>query len=770
MLEQILAKFGDIQKKYPVLIILLVLTVSLFFGYYALRLETDSSFDVMFRDDSQAQMLKRLIDTEFGGTDVMFVLMKVNAETDDKTRIQDIRHPDVIKATADLTNSLKSETFVASAFSLSDLFYMIYGRLPATLEESKQMIDNMPEEIKSTYLPRFLSKDFIYQNVMISVSVQDTPGYVQLIEDNVREKIEQTPFPMGVTAQLTGMPVLMNRILNYLINDNLRTIVMALVGVFVVLWIYFRSWKIALFSIIPTTLTLVWLAGTMYLNDIRITVMTASVGAMIIGISVDYAIHLTHRYHENIKNGHEDATKDTVKGIGTALFASVMTTLAGFLAMLLGVSPNSQVQGTVLSYGVAFAFIISITILPPLMRLQRKFIYSKLDETLFKLGGNSRKGQSKKKSFIDSFLSYIAAVQVKAPVRVLIGAVIFTVLVIPGFTLVYLDTDGENWVPEGDDIVEGLNDVGYNFGGTSSMNLLFVLEGSTVGVYDEFAVHDLRDPRVIGPMDSLDSVITDLTWVDSVDSPTSLIRRYNNGRVPQDEHEIVNIISENADIRGNFNDDYSIAKYTLNFDLIDRDDYYELLKEVEGINFPKEVQIIPQGSIPEDIEFEQTMGNDTMLTTTIGFLLVILIASLFYKSIVNGLLAFIPIVFAIIWTVGMMGYIDLPFTVLTTGMLAILMGMGIDFSIHLMHSIKEKMEEHKNLEDAVPRALMSTGQAISVTTITTVVGFMALSFATLVNTMRLGWTLALGIGATFFACIVIVPAVLVIKYKNGDKK
>ena len=67
---------------------------------------------------------------------------------------------------------------------------------------------------------------------------------------------------------------------------------------------------------------------------------------------------------------------------------------------------------------------------------------------------------------------------------------------------------------------------------------------------------------------------------------------------------------------------------------------------------------------------------------------------------------------------------------------------------------------------------MSTGQAISVTTITTVIGFMALSFATLVNTMRLGWTLAVGIGATFFSCMLIVPAVLAIKYrtkKEGSK-
>ena len=134
----------------------------------------------------------------------------------------------------------------------------------------------------------------------------------------------------------------------------MNTIILAIIGVMLVLWIYFKSIKIAIISSIPTIFTLIWLAGTMHLMDIRITVMTASIGAMMIGLSVDYAIHLTHRYHKEIKDGRENALKSTVVGVGSALFASVITTMAGFLAMLLGVSPNSQTQGFVLAIGVKF--------------------------------------------------------------------------------------------------------------------------------------------------------------------------------------------------------------------------------------------------------------------------------------------------------------------------------------------------------------------------------------------------------------------------------
>ncbi len=765
VLKRLLRKLADFQKKYPLLTILFVLMITTFFLYYAARIETDSNFDVMYRSDSESMILTRLLDNEFGGTDTMFVLAKIDPEINDKLRTQDIRHPDVIRAMKALQQSLETETFVASTISLADLLEYAYGKLPTTLEESKEMITNLPKPIKESYLNRFLSKDLTYQNLMISASIESTPGTMKKIENNIKEKIEQTPFPIGVKAELTGMPVLYNVILTYLIDDNIKTIFLAILGVFLVLWFYFRSWKIALLSSIPTIFTLIWLSGTMYLLSIRITVITASIGAMMIGMSVDYAIHLTHRYHENVKEGHKEASKDTVTSVGSALFASVITTMAGFLAMTLGISPNSVTQGTVLAIGIVYAFIISIVLLPPLMILQRKYLYSRLDEAIFTIVG--KKDLSTKKSIIDRFLYFIARIQAKRPVFVLIAVIIITVLILPGFGLVYMDTDGENWIPDGDDVFEGYMNIANNFGGVESMNLIFMLDQKE---YDPNAVHDLRDPRFLLPLSQLDNLVEDLQWVNSVDSPSIWIKQNNNGRVPQNIDDIKEIIEYDPNARGRFNKDYSIALFTPRADSIDREEYYALMEELDGVTFPEEITITPQGSVPEDIEFEQLMANDTIKTASIGFLLIVVLASLFYASIIAGLTAFFPIVFAILWTVGVMGYIDLPFTVLTTGMLAILMGMGIDFSIHLIHGIKEKIKKYDDLTKAIPEAVVSTGQAISTTTITTVIGFMALSFATLVNTMRLGWTLALGILCTFFASILIVPAAMAIQYKLKKKK
>jgi len=757
-----MGKLARLQQKYPLLIVLILLTVSAFFGYYAVRIETDSSFKVLFNKDSETIKLQELLSNTYGSTDTLFVLAQLDPDSNEKSGIKDIRDPSVMLAMKELARSLEEESSVESTSSLADILLMFYGRLPSDLAESKEMISGLPEFVRESYLGAFLSEDLTSQNMLVSVDIASKPGSVAKIEDIVNDKITETPFPLGVKATLTGLPVLINRLMNFIINDNIKTIFLAIAGVFLILWFYFRSYKIAFFSIIPVVLTLVWLSGTMYLLNIRITVMIASVGAMIIGMSVDYAIHLTHAYHEKVKEGEQKAAIRSVRSVGPALFASVVTTIVGFLALVLGATPNSQTQGTVLAFGIAYAFIITIIGLPALMVLQRKYVYTKLDEVVFRIRG--KQDVQKKKSIIDRFLYYIARWQARSPVLVILFVVLITLLIIPGFGLVYLDTDDDGWVPDEDPVVQNLVELELQFGGTESMNILFQID-SSAGDFDAGAITDLRDPRVMIPMSRMDRVIEDIDWIDVVESPTNDIRQINNNKVPQELDVIKNLFEDNPGLSEKYSEDYSLAKVTLRFDTIDRPEFFDLMREVESVSFPKEVKIIPQGGVPEDIELETMLGSDTMRTTGMGFVFVIVVASTLYASIIAGILAFMPIIIAVIWTVGMMGYINLPFTVLTTGMLAILMGLGIDFSIHLMHSIKEKMREFKDIHLALPEALLSTGQAISITTITTVFGFMVLTFATLTNTKRLGWTLALGILATFFACILIVPAVMALQYK-----
>ncbi len=760
VLKRSLEKAADLQERYPVLWLLGVLTITLFLSYYAVRIGTDSNFDTLYREDSDTRILGRLVSDEFGQSDRLFILIEIDESINDVTAVRDIREPSVLSATEDLARSIRAESSVSDVLCIADVLRARYGRLPETLEESKEMLALLGDTSS------LVSQDYRLLNMIVTVNVETQPGALENLEDAINERIINAPKINGMKTTLTGLPTLLNRIMNLLINDNISTIGIALFFVLIVLSISFRSVRIGIVSVLPVVLVLIWLAGTMSLLGIRITMMIASVGAMMVGLGVDYAIHMTHGYNHAVRRGERNPTHYTVVAVGSALFASFLTTVAGFLAMTAGGSPLSVTQGIVLALGITYAFITSILVLPAILVLQRKLVYSRLDEAIFTIRGEQK---TRSNQMLKRVLTWLAVLITRRPYHVLVTVIALTVIAIPGLGLVRMDTSNDNWLPKNDPVWESLDKVGYNFGGVDSQNFLVMIDKNTES--GEQAVTDLRDPRVLQSVADIDATLERLKYIDSVDSPADTIKNINEGRIPQTFEQVQRIMAEHPETKQMYNRDYSIMLVALRSNTFtDREQYYEVLGEIEGIRLPTGVTIIPQGGFAEDIELDKTINDSMMLTTLLGFALVFIIASLFFRSIVRGLLAFVPIFFAIAWTIGTMGYVNLPFTVLTTGMLAILMGAGIDYSIHIMHSTERSIKEGMKPNEALRRTITTIGESLFLSTITTMIGFLALTLASLLATKRLGLTLTLGMMFTFFSCVLIVPAILSIVYKTHKVK
>jgi predicted RND superfamily exporter protein len=113
-------------------------------------------------------------------------------------------------------------------------------------------------------------------------------------------------------------------------------------------------------------------------------------------------------------------------------------------------------------------------------------------------------------------------------------------------------------------------------------------------------------------------------------------------------------------------------------------------QEVGTVSFPDGVSVHLAGMGPMDAANREQMEAEMGFTTIAGFILVFVVASLFYRSALVGIIAITPIVLALVWTISTMGLIDLPFTALSVTIFTMVMGIGIDYSIHLVHRIKEE--------------------------------------------------------------------------------
>ena len=148
----------------------------------------------------------------------------------------------------------------------------------------------------------------------------------------------------------------------------------------------------------------------------------------------------------------------------------------------------------------------------------------------------------------------------------------------------------------------------------------------------------------------------------------------------------------------------------------------------------------------------------------IAFLLVFVLLIFDFQRLRDAVLAMFPVVMGWSWMVGMMWIFDLSFNVANVVVLPLLFGIGIDSGVHLVHRCRESMAEnngHARLTDI----LCGTGSAVTVASVTTMVGFSAMLLADYGAAKSLGIVMVLGVGCILLACLLMLPALLVLLKK-----
>lgn len=155
-------------------------------------------------------------------------------------------------------------------------------------------------------------------------------------------------------------------------TDALKTSLPIAIGVvFLVLLIGLRSLRYAVVTTIPMMLVATWLYGTMALFGFDLNFVTATIGAISIGIGADYAIHMTKRYRtERLgADSHIEAARAAAESTGVALLASAGSTAIGFAILAFAPMPLFATFGLLTALMVVFALLASLLVLPSLLVL-----------------------------------------------------------------------------------------------------------------------------------------------------------------------------------------------------------------------------------------------------------------------------------------------------------------------------------------------------------------------------------------------------------------
>jgi len=165
------------------------------------------------------------------------------------------------------------------------------------------------------------------------------------------------------------MLVLYNNMLNSLFSSQIATLGTVFVVIFLMFIVLFRSFKLALITIVPNVFSAAVVLGIMGIFTIPLDLMTITIAAISVGIAVDNSIHFIHRYKDEMaaKANNLAAIDSATNNVGQAMFYTTIVITAGFLIMVFSNFVPTMYFGVLTGIAMVTALIANLVLLPVLV-------------------------------------------------------------------------------------------------------------------------------------------------------------------------------------------------------------------------------------------------------------------------------------------------------------------------------------------------------------------------------------------------------------------
>lgn len=359
LIGRILQKTTNLTIKYDVLV-LGIACLLCFGGLYldqSVPIQTDVQTFVP-QDMPALVDLKHMGDI-MGGSDELNLIIKV----------EDTANPDVLKWIDRFSeHEVASNGHIYSATSIVPLVKERNGGvIPDTSQEIENIYSQIPEAQKKRYM---YGKNMLLLNFNIGNAVADIKlTGIEELTNIVKQDMQWMPAPPGTTVTITGNSIVFTEVITALTSGRVAMTFFGLLLVLAGLLVVYRDWVKALVPVIPMVIVIGWSGGVMNYLNIDYTPLTATLGALILGVGSEYAILMMERYFEEKEKGESpmEAIRMTSSKIGSAIIASGATTVFGFMALLASPFPMISDFGMVTVIDVVLALLATFVVFPPLI-------------------------------------------------------------------------------------------------------------------------------------------------------------------------------------------------------------------------------------------------------------------------------------------------------------------------------------------------------------------------------------------------------------------
>tara|TARA_B100000959_G_scaffold252787_1_gene283127 strand:- start:690 stop:2981 length:2292 start_codon:yes stop_codon:yes gene_type:complete len=191
-------------------------------------------------------------------------------------------------------------------------------------------------------------------------------------------------------------------------------------------------------------------------------------------------------------------------------------------------------------------------------------------------------------------------------------------------------------------------------------------------------------------------------------------------------------------------------------------------REIRGIlveDSPGQKSILEYGVISDDLissDINDSTLDNLVWLILLAILVVVVLLALTFRSITMVLAPLTALLASLVWTYGAIAMAGVKFSVLEIAVAPVVLGLGIDYSIHLQRGYEKAKQSSSSAAEAWARSFVELRVALFLAVVTTVFAFLANSFSPLPPLRSFGITLALGVSSAFLASTVTVGSVHVV--------
>lgn len=663
-----------------------------------------------------------------------------------------------------------------------------------------------PAEIKS--LRSQVLANELFRNYLYSEDGRHTGIFVELATDEddsenlyaiylaLERVFEENP---GEDIHyIAGFPIIAATLRTVIDRDTKKFFpFVALLAVFF-LWLTFRGFIGVAVPMLVVGFSILFTLAIMVIFEVPLNSITSALPVFLISIGVADGIHMFSEYRDNRLEGQprEKAVSLMLEKLALPVTMTSITTAVGFFSLTVSDIIPILTFGIFVAIGTLLAMMLSLVFIPALlMVLPEKKTESAVDSATTTATSSGMHQENFMDRLIQKFLEGLTSWVLSNAKIILLGTLIISGFSVYGLLQLKVESNLESYFKADAPFVVA-NKAMEKMSGSRTINIVIKIneEGEPwknpenlklVEDFQNFLSAEQRVKRTFSLVDlikrisyafnenrtefnrlpqTVEILESEETFEENGQIVKRGVKREISGRDLVAQYLVLYENSGGDVLSDVIDSEYRNLNLTVNISsnsTIEEEKLLMRIDEYAAQHFPPQFIMISAGMVPINVATSTEVVSSQIFSLSGSLLAVLLMLVLIFHSFYRGVMGMIPLAFTVLFNFGIMGYSGVNLDIGTALVSSIVIGIGVDYSIHYLSRMFSEITQGADLQDAIASTVRRSGKAITSNAVTVGFGFLALGVSEFLPLVTLSWMIWLTLNISALATMILLPALAV---------